>query len=134
MKNSIFNFQYDTSYTYAWQIWSDKKCFNYPALPNIEPIADRIFRKIPLFTLQKQQPLFGAKTCADICPRMNSFPRAKFEENCKLRGTDNVQGETQVYILAHNRGYCVYYPSIFCIERGKNFMNSLQYEVWDVFF
>ena len=23
----------------------------------------------------------------------NSFPRAKLEENCELRGTDNVQGQ-----------------------------------------
>ena len=28
----------------------------------------------------------------------NSFPRAKLEENCELRGTDNVQGEFQVRI------------------------------------
>ena len=28
----------------------------------------------------------------------NSFPRAKLEENCELRGTDHVQGEFQVRI------------------------------------
>ena len=29
----------------------------------------------------------------------NSFPRAKLEENCKLRGTDNVQGQISVHIF-----------------------------------
>ena len=28
----------------------------------------------------------------------DSFPRAKFEENCVLRGTDNVQGQISVLI------------------------------------
>ena len=30
---------------------------------------------------------------------VNSFPRAKLEENCELRGTDNVQGEISVHIF-----------------------------------
>ena len=29
----------------------------------------------------------------------NSFPRAKLEENCELRGTDNVQGQISVNIF-----------------------------------
>ena len=29
----------------------------------------------------------------------NSFPRAKLEENCVLRGTDNVQGQISVHIF-----------------------------------
>ena len=37
----------------------------------------------------------------------NSFPRAKLEENCELRGADNVQGQ----ISEPNGGYCSYYPS-----------------------
>ena len=41
----------------------------------------------------------------------NSFPRAKLEENCELRGTDNVQGQISEHILAPNGGYCLYYPS-----------------------
>ena len=41
----------------------------------------------------------------------NSFPRAKLEENCEIRGTDNVQGQISVHIFAPNIGYCVYYPS-----------------------
>ena len=28
----------------------------------------------------------------------NSFPRAKLEENCELRGTDNVQGQISEHI------------------------------------
>ena len=32
--------------------------------------------------------------------RANSFPRAKLEENCELRGTDNVQGQVSEHIFA----------------------------------
>ena len=32
----------------------------------------------------------------------NSFPRAKLEENCELRGTDNVQGQISEHIFAAN--------------------------------
>ena len=35
----------------------------------------------------------------------NSFPRAKLEENCELRGTDNVQGQISEHIFAPNGGY-----------------------------
>ena len=30
----------------------------------------------------------------------NSFPRAKLEENCEFRGTDNVQGQISEHIYA----------------------------------
>ena len=30
----------------------------------------------------------------------NSFPRAKLEGNCELRGTDNVQGQISEHIFA----------------------------------
>ena len=30
----------------------------------------------------------------------NSFPRGKLEENCELRGTDNVQGQISKHIFA----------------------------------
>ena len=32
----------------------------------------------------------------------NSFPRAKLEENCELRGTDNVHGQISEHIFAPN--------------------------------
>ena len=50
----------------------------------------------------------------------NSFPRAKLEENCELRGTDNVQGQISVHIFAPNGGYCLYYPilQIFFVTRA----------------
>ena len=35
----------------------------------------------------------------------NSFPRAKLEENCELRGADNVQGQISEHIFASNGGY-----------------------------
>ena len=34
----------------------------------------------------------------------NSFPRALLEENCELRGTDNVQGQISEHIFAPNGG------------------------------
>ena len=49
----------------------------------------------------------------------NSFPRAKLEENCELRGTDNVQGQISEHIFAPNDDYCLYYPSnLFCNARS----------------
>ena len=36
-----------------------------------------------------------------------SFPRAYLQENCELRGTDNVQGQISEYIFAPNGGYCL---------------------------
>ena len=41
----------------------------------------------------------------------NCFPRAKLEENCELRGTDNVQGQISEHIFAPNRDCCLYCPS-----------------------
>ena len=67
----------------------------------------------------------------------NSFPRAKFQENCELRGTDNVQGQISehnfapngdncVYIFAPNGGYGLYYPSNL-LRNARNFQN------WGIF-
>ena len=44
-------------------------------------------------------------------PEANSFLRAKLEENCELRGTDNVRGQISEHIFAPDGGYCLYYPS-----------------------
>ena len=56
----------------------------------------------------------------------NSFPRAKLEENCELRGTDNVQGQISVHIFAPNGGYCLYYPS-------NLFRNARNFQNWGIF-
>ena len=40
----------------------------------------------------------------------NSFQRG--EENCELRGTDNVQGQIYKHVLVPNGGCRVYHPSI----------------------
>ena len=56
----------------------------------------------------------------------NSFPRAKLEENCKLRGTDNVQGQISKHILAPNGDYCLYYPS-------NLFRNARNFQNWGIF-
>ena len=59
---------------------------------------------------------------ADIIREANSFPRAKREENCELRGTDNVQGQISEHIFAPNEGYCLYYPSNL-FRNARNFRN-----------
>ena len=56
----------------------------------------------------------------------NSFPRAKLEENCELRGTDNVQGQISEHIFATNGDYCLYYPS-------NLFRNAPSFENWGIF-
>ena len=56
----------------------------------------------------------------------NSFPRAKLEENCELRGTDNVQGQISEHIFAPNGGYCFYYPS-------NLFRNARDFQNWGIF-
>ena len=56
----------------------------------------------------------------------NSFPRAKLEENCELRGTDNVQGQISKHIFALNGDYCLYYPS-------NLFRNACSFENWGIF-
>ena len=57
---------------------------------------------------------------------VNSFPRAQLEENCDLRGTDNVQGHISEHIFAPNGGYRVYYPL-------NLFRNARSYENWGIF-
>ena len=56
----------------------------------------------------------------------NSFPRAQLEENCELRGTDNVQGQISEHIFAPNGGYCLCYPS-------NLFRNARSFENWGIF-
>ena len=56
----------------------------------------------------------------------NSFPRAKLEENCELRGTDNVQGQISEHIFAPNGGYCLYSPS-------NLFRNAHDFQNWGIF-
>ena len=53
----------------------------------------------------------------------NSFAR-ELEENCELRGTDNVQGQISEHIFATNGGYCLYYPS-------NRFRNARNFENWE---
>ena len=43
----------------------------------------------------------------------NSFPRAKLEENCELRGTDNVQGQISEHIFAPNGNFVFIIVQIF---------------------
>ena len=54
----------------------------------------------------------------NICPRTLSvprsetvFPRAKLEENCELRGTDNVQDKYPSIFSPQMGDYCLHYPS-----------------------
>ena len=48
------------------------------------------------------------------------------EENCELRGTDDVQGQISAHIFAPNGGYCLCYPS-------NLFRNARSFENWGRF-
>ena len=50
----------------------------------------------------------------------NSFPRAKLEENCELRGTDNVQGQISEHIFA-------YYWRLLSLLSFKSFSQRAQF-------
>ena len=54
------------------------------------------------------------------------FREAKLEENCELRGRDNVQGQISEHIFAPNGDYCLYYPS-------NLFRNARSVENWGIF-
>ena len=56
----------------------------------------------------------------------NSLPRTKLEENCELRGSDNVQGQISEHIFAPNGSYCLYCPS-------NLFRNARSFESWGIF-
>ena len=68
--------------------------------------------------------------CSDICPQALSVPRseqfsesAQLEENCEVRGTDNVQGQISEHIFAPKGGYyCVYCPSDL-LRNARSFEN-----------
>ena len=49
---------------------------------------------------------------------VNSFPRVKLEENCELRGTDNVRGQISVRIFDPNGGHCFIILQIFFATRA----------------
>ena len=57
----------------------------------------------------------------------NSLPSAKLEENCELRGTDNVQGQISEHVFAPNGGYCLYYPLNLFSRNARSFEN------WGIF-
>ena len=47
-----------------------------------------------------RENMHGYLSAGIICSwEANSFPRAKLEENCELRGTDDVQGKISVYVF-----------------------------------
>ena len=48
------------------------------------------------------------------------------EENCELRGTDNVQGQIAEHVFFLNGGPCVYYTS-------NLFRNVRSFENWGIF-
>ena len=61
----------------------------------------------------------------------NSFPRAKLEENCELRGTDNVQGQISGHIFeAKWMLLCLlsfkyfFYKAAFWETFSQNFLNT----------
>ena len=55
----------------------------------------------------------------------------KLEENCELRGTDNVQGQISELFFAPNAGYCGYYLSNIFLNKiiGGIFSDISQFEL-----
>ena len=56
----------------------------------------------------------------------NSFPKAKLEENCEIRRTDNVQGQIFEPVFFPNGGFCLHFPS-------NLFRNVRSFENWGIF-
>ena len=52
--------------------------------------------------------------------------RSRLEEDCELRGADNVQGQIFEHIFAPNGDYYLYYPS-------NLFRNARSFENWGIF-
>lgn len=45
-------------------------------------------------------------------PKSKQFSESKAQGNCKLQGTDNVQGKMSEHFLKSNGSYCVYYTCV----------------------
>ena len=64
----------------------------------------------------------------------NSFPRAKLEENCELRGTDNVQGQISEHIFkAKLRLLCLLSFKYFSQQAGSaspSYVNTSKFVNW----
>ena len=72
---------------------------------------NKLISERKLGRLVKTRDKLECKVMHYLFREANSLQRAQLEENCELRGTDNVQGQISEHILAPNRGYCVYNPS-----------------------
>ena len=56
--------------------------------------------------------MLGYLSGDNICSKKRTVSeRVQLEENCELRGTNNVRGQISEHIFAPNGGYCVCYPS-----------------------
>ena len=64
----------------------------------------------------------------------NSFPRAKLEENCELRGTDNVQGQiSELIFKAKLRLLCLLSFKYFSQQAGSSspsYVNTSKFVNW----
>ena len=60
---------------------------------------------------------------------MNSFPRAKLEENCELLGTDNVQGQISVDIFEAKWSLCILSVKYFYtrLNFGRPFLKAFKH-------
>ena len=95
----------DMPYAVNLIINTRKYFFRCPAARHSRPFPYIQFR-ICLFMFYINNSLHLARKYARIFVRgnylfreANSFPRAKLEENCELRGTDNIQGQIPVHIF-----------------------------------
>ena len=71
--------------------------------------------------------MFRYLSAGIICfEKRTVFRERSSEENCELRGIDNVQGQISQPIFAPTGGYCVYYSS-------NLFRNARSFENWGIF-
>ena len=106
----------------------------------ISPISLKLSQMIKVIWPQRYLPTTFTNNCRHLAREYarifvrghylfreaNSFPRAKLEENCELRGTDNVQGQISEHIFAPNGDFCLYYPS-------NLFRNVRNFQNWGIF-
>ena len=71
--------------------------------------------------------MLGYLSADIICSEKRTvFRERKLEENCELRGTDNVQGQISEHIFAPNGDYRVNYPS-------NLLRNARSFENWGIY-
>ena len=70
---------------------------NWPSLLTMANATGNLTQRHSLHSARKYARIFVRGHY--LFREANTLPRAKLEENCELRGTDNVQGQISVHIF-----------------------------------